>query len=211
MCTAREVWVACTWANVAIFSKAIEAWSKCSGKAGTLTQQDIFPLFQSLDIYPSESQGKHIQMPDSPFPRFLFCYFSVLSLVPNRHLIPFVCALFVTYFTMEVDWKRNCLKYFLKSMKCGNARILITTFSLLEVSVSSHLRWNMHTTNGCPEYHHSRNLLGIHVNFTWKGGLNLWKVLMMYFWVGHATLQHGGRMWPFLNSKATASHTITRR
>uniref|UniRef100_A0A0K8RF59 Putative raw n=1 Tax=Ixodes ricinus TaxID=34613 RepID=A0A0K8RF59_IXORI len=37
-------------------SKAIEAWSKLSGKAGTLTQQDIFPLFHTLDIYPSESQ-----------------------------------------------------------------------------------------------------------------------------------------------------------
>uniref|UniRef100_A0A6M2CK68 Putative raw n=1 Tax=Rhipicephalus microplus TaxID=6941 RepID=A0A6M2CK68_RHIMP len=37
-------------------SKALEAWSKFSGKAGSLTQQDLFPLFHTLEIYPTESQ-----------------------------------------------------------------------------------------------------------------------------------------------------------
>ncbi|XP_042148439.1 uncharacterized protein LOC8051690 isoform X2 [Ixodes scapularis] len=55
--TAKESVFIMTAAPVGLLSsKAIEAWSKLSGKAGTLTQQDIFPLFHTLDIYPSESQ-----------------------------------------------------------------------------------------------------------------------------------------------------------
>ncbi|XP_065293450.1 uncharacterized protein raw isoform X5 [Dermacentor albipictus] len=55
--TARESFCTMTAIPVGLFSsKALEAWSKFSGEAGSLTQQDLFPLFHTLEIYPTESQ-----------------------------------------------------------------------------------------------------------------------------------------------------------
>ncbi|XP_049515980.1 uncharacterized protein LOC119436847 isoform X3 [Dermacentor silvarum] len=79
--TAGESFCTMTAIPVGLFSsKVLEAWSKFSGEAGSLTQQDLFPLFHTLEIYPTESQVHEMwqcsHTHNSTFTVGSFCFFA---------------------------------------------------------------------------------------------------------------------------------------